>query len=65
MTFNPELTLKKETIPEIRPNYEDKVDINKAIKTLNRLRKYTFSQGTVVRKKSRCDRRERWHSKNA
>ena len=36
---------------KIKPNREDKIDINKAIKTLNGLGKYTFSQGTVVRNK--------------
>ena len=49
VTFNPELTLKKGNYSKTRPNKEDKTDINKAIKTLNRLRKYTFSQGAVVR----------------
>ncbi len=49
--FNPELTLKKGNYTKIKPNREDKLDINKAIKTLNRLGKYTFSQGTVVRGK--------------
>ena len=49
--FNPELTLKKGNYSKIKPNREDKIDINKAIKTLNKLGKYTFSQGTVVRNK--------------
>ena len=49
LSFNPELTLKKGNHSKIKPNKEDKVDINKAIKTLNKLGKYTFSQGTVVR----------------
>ena len=49
LAFNPELTLKKGNYSKIKPNREDKIDINKAIKTLNRLGKYTFSQGTVVR----------------
>ncbi len=49
LTFNPELTLKKGNYSRTKPNKEDKVDINKAIKTLNRLGKYTFSQGAVVR----------------
>ncbi|MBD1150425.1 UDP-2,3-diacylglucosamine diphosphatase LpxI [Pelagibacterales bacterium SAG-MED29] len=47
--FNPELTLKKGNYSKIKPNREDKIDIHQAIKTLSRLRKYTFSQGTVVR----------------
>jgi len=49
LTFNPELTLKKGNYSKTKPNKEDKKDINKAIKTLNRLGKYTFSQGAVVR----------------
>mgnify|MGYP001375153007 CR=1 FL=1 len=51
LSFNPELTLKKGNYSTIKPNRTDKQDINKAIKTLNRLDKYTFSQGTVVREK--------------
>ena len=49
LAFNPELTLKKGNYSKTKPNSEDKIDINKAIKTLNRLGKYTSSQGTVVR----------------
>ena len=49
LTFNPELTLRKGNYSKIKPNKEDKADIKKAIKTLNRLGKYTFSQGAVVR----------------
>ena len=49
LTFNPELTLKRGNYSKIKPNKEDKADVNKAIKTLNRLGKYTFSQGAVVR----------------
>jgi len=51
LIFNPELTLKKGNYSKIKPNKEDKADIKKAIKTLNRLGKYNFSQGTVVRNK--------------
>ena len=51
LTFNPELTLKKGNYSKTKPNKEDKADINKAITTLNRLGKYTFSQGVVVRNK--------------
>ena len=51
LAFNPELTLKKGNYSKAKPNREDKIDINKAIKTLNRLGKYTFSQGAVVRNK--------------
>ena len=47
--FNPELTLKKGSYSIIKPNSKDKIDIKKAIKTLNKLGKYNFSQGTVVR----------------
>ena len=49
LTFNPELTLKKGTYSKVKPNKDDKKDINKAISTLSKLDKYTFSQGTVVR----------------
>ena len=51
LTFNPELTLRKGNYSATKPNKEDKADINKAITTLNRLGKYTFSQGVVVRNK--------------
>ena len=49
--FNPELTLKKGIFTKIKPNNNDNVDINKAISILNKLNKYNFSQGTVVRNK--------------
>ena len=49
LTFNSELTLKKGNYSRIRPNKEDKIDINKAITTLNSLGKYNSSQGTIVR----------------
>ena len=49
LTYNPELTLKKGTYSKIKPNKEDNLDIKKAISTLGKLGKYTFSQGTVVR----------------
>ena len=51
LTFNPELTLKKGNYSKIKPNKKDKEDIKKAITTLNRLGKYTFTQGAVVRNK--------------
>ena len=51
LTFNPELTLKKGNYSKIRPNYHDRADIKKAIKTLNGLGKYNFSQGVVVQNK--------------
>ena len=49
LNFNPELALKKGNYSTTIPNKVDKLDINKAIKILNQLGKYTFSQGTVVR----------------
>ena len=49
LTFNPELTLKKGNYSGVKPNKEDKIDIKKAITTLSKLGKYTFSQGAVVR----------------
>jgi hypothetical protein len=49
LTFNSELTLKKGNYTRTKPNKEDKIDIKKAIITLNRLGKYNFSQGAVVR----------------
>ena len=49
LTYNPELALKKGTYSKIKPNKDDNLDIKKAISTLDKLGKYTFSQGTVVR----------------
>jgi len=49
LTYNPELTLKKGTYSNIKPNKEDDLDIKKAISTLSKLDKYAFSQGTIVR----------------
>ena len=49
LKFNPELTLKRGDYSKIKPNKQDKLDIKKAIKTLNSLRQYNFSQGVVVR----------------
>ena len=51
LTFNSELTLKKGNYSKTKPNNVDRIDINKAIKILNRLGKYNFSQGAVVRNK--------------
>ena len=51
LKFNPELTLKKDIYSKIKPNNQDKTDIQKAIKTLNKLGQYNFSQGVVVRNK--------------
>ena len=49
LKFNPELSLKKGNYSKFKPNKQDQLDIKKAIKTLNSLRKYNFSQGVVVR----------------
>ena len=51
LIFNPELTLKKGNYSKIKPNKQDQLDIKKAIKTLNNLGQYNFSQGVVVRNK--------------
>ena len=49
LTYNPELSLEKGTYSKVKPNKEDNLDIKKAISTLSKLGKYTFSQGTIVR----------------
>ena len=49
LAFNSELTLKKGTYSKIKPNRKDRIDIKKATLVLNKLGKYNFSQGTVVR----------------
>jgi len=51
LKFNPELTLKKGNYSKVKPNNQDILDISKAIKTLNNLGQYNFSQGVVVRNK--------------
>ena len=51
LKFNPELSLNKGNYSKIKPNKQDQLDIKKAIKTLNNLREYNFSQGVVVRNK--------------
>ena len=51
LMFSPELSLKKGNFSKIKPNKQDQLDIKKAIKTLNNLRQYNFSQGVVVRNK--------------
>ena len=48
LTFNPELALKKGNYSRTKPDSEDKIDIKKGIRTLNRLGKYNYSQGVVV-----------------
>src|SRR6056300_1484510 len=49
LKFNPELTLNKGNYSKIKPNKDDQLDISKAIRILNGLRQYNFSQGVVVR----------------
>ncbi|MFL2852159.1 MAG: LpxI family protein [Candidatus Pelagibacter sp.] len=51
LIFNPELSLKKGNYSKIKPNKQDQLDIKKAIKILNNLSQYSFSQGVVVRNK--------------
>ena len=51
LKFNPELTLKKGNYSKTKPNNQDKLDIKTAIKTLNDLGQYSYSQGVVVRGK--------------
>ncbi len=49
LKFNPELSLKRGNYSKIKPNDKDQSDIRKAIKTLNSLKEYNYSQGVVVR----------------
>ena len=49
LTFNPELTLKIGNYSKTKPNRDDKMDIEKAITILSKLKQYNFSQGAVVR----------------
>jgi DUF1009 family protein len=49
LKFNPELSLKKGIHSKIRPNKQDKSDVKTAIKILENLGPYNFSQGVVVR----------------
>ncbi len=51
LKFNPELSLKKGNYSKIKPSSNDQLDIKKAIKTLNNLKQYNYSQGVVVRNK--------------
>ena len=51
LKFNPEFTLKKGNYSKIKPNNGDQSDIKRAIKTLNNLKQYNYSQGVVVRNK--------------
>ena len=43
--------MKKGNYTRIKANKNDKIDIKKAIKTLNKQSKHNFSQGVVVRNK--------------
>ena len=49
LRFNPELSLNRGNFSKIKPDKQDQLDIQKAIKTLNNLGEYDFSQGVVVR----------------
>ena len=49
LKFNPELTLSRGSYSKIKPNEDDKADIKKALTALNKLNKYSFSQGAVAR----------------
>ena len=49
LSFNPELSLKKGIFTITKPSKENNRDINKAIRTLNRLGQYNYSQGTVIK----------------
>src|SRR6056300_941145 len=49
LKFNPELSLKKGIHSKSRPNKQDKSDVKTAIKILENLGPYNFSQGVVVR----------------
>ena len=51
LSFNPELTLKKGNYSNKSPNKEDKADINMGVLLLNKLSKYKFTQGAVIRNK--------------
>jgi UDP-2,3-diacylglucosamine hydrolase len=47
--FTPELSLIKGNYSKIKPNTQDKQDINLSIKALNKTRAYSYSQGAVSR----------------
>ena len=51
LTFNSELSLTKGNFSKIKPNKQDQLDIKRAVKSLNNLGQYNFSQGVVVRNK--------------
>ena len=47
--FTPEFSLVKGNYSKIKPNVQDKQDINQSIKALNKTRAYSYSQGAVSR----------------
>jgi UDP-2,3-diacylglucosamine hydrolase len=47
--FTPELSLNKGIYSKTKPDTQDKKDINKSIKVLNKTGAYTYSQGAVSR----------------
>jgi UDP-2,3-diacylglucosamine hydrolase len=47
--FTPELSLVKGNYSKIKPNIQDRQDINQSIKALNKTRAYSYSQGAVSR----------------
>ena len=47
-SFTPELSLKRGNYSRLKPNIEDKKNINLAILALNKLEEYNFSQGAVA-----------------
>jgi UDP-2,3-diacylglucosamine hydrolase len=49
LKYNPELRFKKGNYSKTKPNNQDRSDIKKAIKVLNNLRQYNFSQAVVIR----------------
>ena len=49
LKFTPELSLHKGVHTKIKPNNEDRKDIQKATSILGKLNRYSFSQGLVVR----------------
>jgi DUF1009 family protein len=49
LSFTPDLSLNKGVYTKIKPSHEDKIDIKKAILTLNKLNSFSFSQGAIVK----------------
>ncbi len=47
--FTPELNLKRGSYSKIQPDEKDKIDIRKALKTLNKINPYNHVQGVVSR----------------